>query len=173
MRLPFQNTYWVIEDKFMAGMYPGGFTEIAVLDRMLSLANHGIKTVVNLTHRDEEINYFSNSYSDECMKFEDIYCREFRHYRFSIKDMDIPNEVQMKDILDLIDLELKSNRGVYLHCIGGTGRTGTVVGCYLIRHGMADRENVFEKIRLLRKDGKQSPETKEQEAFIMNWKIGM
>ncbi|MBA3406233.1 MAG: dual specificity protein phosphatase family protein [Gemmatimonadaceae bacterium] len=28
-----------------------------------------------------------------------------------------------------------SGHSIYVHCWGGVGRTGTVVGCYIVRHG--------------------------------------
>ncbi|MDA3886422.1 MAG: dual specificity protein phosphatase family protein [Candidatus Delongbacteria bacterium] len=169
MKLPFQNTYWVIEGKLMAGMYPGGFSEASILHRMQDLSELGIKSIINLTDVEEEINYFTMIYSDQCERFEEIYCRELLHTRYKVKDMDIPSRELMENILDKIDEDITNGHPVYLHCIGGTGRTGTVVGCYLLRHKMVTKEEVFEKILLLRGDGKESPETEEQRQFILNW----
>ena len=169
MKLPFQNTYWVIEGKLMAGMYPGGFSDESILQRMQSLSSLGVKSIVNLTEEEEEINYYTMTYSDKCERFEEIYCRELLHTRFKIKDMDTPTKDLMKKILDKIDEDLENDHPVYLHCIGGTGRTGTVVGCYMLKHKMAAKDEVFEKIHLLRGDGKESPETEEQRQFVLNW----
>ena len=35
---------------------------------------------------------------------------------------------------------LAGGRTVYLHCRGGIGRTGTVLGCYLVRQGQTAEE---------------------------------
>ena len=43
----------------------------------------------------------------------------------------------MRSILDAIDAAVSQGRRVYVHCRAGIGRTGTVVGCYLVRHGMS------------------------------------
>lgn len=169
MKLPFHNTYWVIEGKLMAGMYPGGFSDSSILERMLSLTELGTKSIINLTDEEEEINYFTMIYSDKCERFEEIYCKELKHTRFKIKDMDIPTKNLMKKILDKIDEDIGDGHSVYLHCIGGTGRTGTVVGCYMLRHNLVSKKEVFEKIHLLRGDGKESPETKEQRQFVLDW----
>ena len=40
----------------------------------------------------------------------------------------------MLAVLDAIDIALCEGHGVYIHCWGGVGRTGTVVGCWLKRH---------------------------------------
>ncbi len=44
----------------------------------------------------------------------------------------------MVRILDLIDGELAAGRCVYVHCRAGIGRTGTTIGCHLIRSGLAN-----------------------------------
>ena len=49
----------------------------------------------------------------------------------------------MQDILDLIDESLSLDKPVFFHCWGGIGRTGTVLGCYLLRSKMATELNVF------------------------------
>ena len=69
-----------------------------------------------------------------------------------IKDLSVPTEHHMTRILNQIDLCIKHGKPVYVHCLGGIGRTGTVVGCYLMRHRLATSENVLEMIRDLRKD---------------------
>ncbi len=153
----------------MAGMYPGGFSDASILDRMKKLSDLGIRSIINLTDEEEEINYFTMIYNDKCERFEEIYCRELSHTRFKIKDMDIPSKELMEKILDKIDEDIANDHPVYLHCIGGTGRTGTVIGCYMLRHKLATKDEVFEKIHLLRGDGKESPETEEQRQFVLNW----
>ena len=72
------------------------------------------------------------------------------------------------------NLSNKYDKPVYVHCWGGKGRTGAVVGCYLVRHGFAAGNDVIEKIKELRKNTEDfsdpSPETKEQINMVINWK---
>jgi protein-tyrosine phosphatase len=80
--------------------------------------------------------------------------------------------MMMKQILDEIDAQLAAGRPVYVHCWGGKGRTGTVIGCYLIRHHLATRDTVFDRIAWLRRDIRPyqiSPETEEQYEFVRSW----
>ena len=169
MKLPFQNTYWVIEGKLLAGMYPGGFSDASILHRIQNLSELGIKSIINLTDEEEEINYFTLKYSNFLERYGDISGKKMEHTRFEIKDMDIPTKELMNNILDKIDENIGQGHPVYLHCIGGTGRTGTVIGCYMLRHKLVSKDKVFEKIHLLRGDGKESPETKEQRRFVLDW----
>ena len=54
----------------------------------------------------------------------------------AIRDMRVCNERHMRRVLDAIDKDIADGRTVYVHCWGGIGRTGMVIGCWLVRHGM-------------------------------------
>jgi protein-tyrosine phosphatase len=85
--------------------------------------------------------------------------------RMPIRDMSIPTDDDMEKILDLIDTSIQDDRPVYIHCLGGLGRTGTVVGCYLARHGLARGLEALDRIDFLRRYTealhRPSPETRE------------
>ena len=88
--------------------------------------------------------------------------------------METPTQEEMAGILDTIDAALDAGHTVYVHCYGGIGRTGTVIGCYLVRHGMSGEE-ALEEIAGLRQgtpDGwKRSPETEPQRQMVQNWLV--
>ncbi|MCP4845623.1 MAG: protein phosphatase, partial [Actinomycetia bacterium] len=79
--------------------------------------------------------------------------------------------------LDSIDAGLDADCGTYVHCWGGSGRTGTAIGCWLRRHELATPDDVIELMNRLR-DGdlggglKPTPNTPEQAAFIRAWPEG-
>ena len=57
---------------------------------------------------------------------------------------------------------------------GGIGRTGTVVGCWLVRHGMTGDEALAQIVEWWRGMEKarihpRSPQTREQHAYVRNW----
>lgn len=89
------------------------------------------------------------------------------NYQFPIKDYGIPTPSEMKTILDTLDAALAAGHTVYLHCHGGRGRTGTVVGCWLVRQGLTG-EQALARIAELRGDH-ESPETEAQRAFVLGW----
>jgi protein-tyrosine phosphatase len=78
------------------------------------------------------------------------------HRRFPVRDFGVATVEQMDEILAAVDEALDAGRTVYLHCRGGVGRTGTAVGCWLIRHGRSADEAV-------------GPETEEQRAFVRTY----
>jgi ADP-ribosyl-[dinitrogen reductase] hydrolase len=62
-----------------------------------------------------------------------------------------------------------------VHCWGGVGRTGTVVGCHLVRSGLSGDEALARVATLFKSMEKssrrhRSPETDEQEAYVCSWR---
>ena len=96
--------------------------------------------------------------------------------RMPIVDLSVPTIPEMKVILDRIGESIKYDQPVYLQCLGGIGRTGTVVGCYLIRHGIAGPREVLSRIQDLRTSTedryRRSPETEEQREMVLAWVKG-
>ena len=93
--------------------------------------------------------------------------------RFSVPDLGVPDAATMNRILDAIDAALVDGMPVYVHCWGGIGRTGTVVGCFLVRQGLADPGQAIERIHDLRytdaERHRPSPETRGQVEFVRFW----
>jgi protein tyrosine phosphatase len=175
MNTPFERCYWVVPGKFLAGYYPGDLDKDMMSHKLNGLLSAGISTVINLMEPDE-INFYGDmfdQYETHLTSLAQTQGLPIDCIRFPIRDMGIPTEEQMIRILDTIDQAHSLNKSVYIHCLGGVGRTGTVVGCYLIRHGMANPKNVLMTIvSLMEKDkvfGYRSPQTFEQEAFVFNW----
>jgi protein-tyrosine phosphatase len=91
-----------------------------------------------------------------------------------IRDFGLPTRAEMVIILDTIDNVLKKGRNVYLHCWGGIGRTGTTVGCYLVRHGMTGEQALAQLAQWWQDDPRntwypRTPETDEQVKFVREW----
>jgi protein-tyrosine phosphatase len=93
-----------------------------------------------------------------------------------IRDTDVPTVEGMVAILDEIDGAMQQNSCLYLHCWGGRGRTGTAVGCYLARHGVAVGEAALDLLSTLRQNDPishlASPETEIQAQFVRSWVKG-
>lgn len=98
----------------------------------------------------------------------DVHC-----VRFGFPDGSTPEIPLMKTILDTIDASIAAREPVYVHCWGGHGRTSTVAGCYLVRHGATPREAI-ERILAWRESLPRNwfPYQNEQQAFVEAWQAG-
>ena len=96
--------------------------------------------------------------------------------RFPIPDFGTPSAERLTAILNAIDDALDRQRLVYVHCWGGKGRTGTVVGCWLARHGVATGAAATRRIKELRRNvpdaDQPSPETTAQGELVAAWRPG-
>ena len=184
--------YWVINSKLAAGEYPGNQFSLKPATLMASLVHQavalwksnfrawnyppkkignlldlGIDTFIDLTESGERPEYRSGLHLERQKRSQPT-----NYYSFPVEDRNVPDQIVMKAILDLIDSEIDSGRSVYVHCFRGLGRTGTVVGCYLVSQGMSGLD-ALNAIRELRKDVagsfRGSPETEVQRDYVLDW----
>jgi protein-tyrosine phosphatase len=159
--------YWVSEG-FLAGATFGSWSQSEAMRNLEELRRVGVSVIVSLAAWDE---FLVDSSRREWLQ-EEVEVR-FTHYIFPLGDRQVPTRARVGEILDTIDTELSRNRRVYVHCCGGRGRTGTIVGCWLARHGCGSGEEVLQAIAALRRAAlldDSSPETEEQRSLVRNWK---
>ena len=139
--------------------------------KVTALLDAGIDHFIDLTEAKERLN-----------PYVDLANREARHRdvtigyeRWPIPDVDVPHTPgDMAAILDAIDAALDGGKTVYVHCWGGVGRTGTVIGCWLVRHGRTASEalqQIAEGWQGMKKftPDRESPETSGQREYVRNW----
>lgn len=175
MQKPFPRSYWVRDFDFLAGYTPASLDLIAMETNLVSLLNAGIITFINLMEPNEK-DYTGNlfeQYEEPLREIARARKREISYHNIPIVDRNIPSRETMRLILNTINASLEEGKPVYVHCWGGKGRTGTVVGCWLVDKGLASGETVLEMIKDLRKDDPKhdepSPETAAQESFVLSW----
>ncbi len=172
--VPFDRSYWVIPGKFLAGAYPGDPVPEAADLKLQAFLEAGIRCFIDLTSPEDR-----NLYAQLLVPYQDrvakIAADHFKvaYRRMPITDLDVPSNALMKEILDTIDGTICGSLPLYVHCLGGIGRTGTVVGCWLVRHGIAQGQAAIDLIRKLRRNETHaymdSPETRRQRRFICEW----
>ena len=167
---PIPESYWVLPGQFLAGEYPGlRFDEAQTRQRLTAFLDAGFDTFIDLTSANERLPY------DPMLREEaGYYGNKVRHWRFPFPDFHAPSHQTMAATLDAIDTALSEGHKVYLHCVGGIGRTGTTVGCYLVRHGMKATDALRHLDELYTTAAQSalaphSPEADEQIKFILNW----
>lgn len=166
---PISESYWVEPGRFLAGEYPGQYTTESTRQRIDALLEAGFDTFIDLTRPNETIPYYRILLEES-----KIYEVNVNRHNFPIGDFGLPTPEAMTSILNTIDEALQNGRKVYLHCWGGIGRTGTTVGCYLVRRGRSGKEALKQLADWWRTVPKsqihqRSPETYEQAQFILNW----
>lgn len=169
---PIPDSYWVRPGQLLAGEYPGAPKDEEARQKLRQILDAGIDMFLDLTEIGE---YALKAYAQLLTEEAAILGRNVEHRRISIPDMSTPTANIMTTILDTIDAALSANHIVYVHCFGGIGRTGTVIGCYLIRHGLSGAEALGQiaHMRQGTPDGwKRSPETSAQRQMVENWSIG-
>ena len=163
MSLPILDSY-VVTERLLAGEYPGAADPENAERRMRAFAERGVLTFVDLTHP-----------ADALWPYEHLLPDGARRIAHPIVDLGTTTVVHMTRILDDVDAALEDDRSVYVHCWGGIGRTGTVVGCWLVRHGLDDGDPVRTITRLRRgvpDAWAASPQTAAQRAMVTGWKRG-
>lgn len=175
MNLPFPRSYWVEPGRLLAGFYPGD-KDPAERDRKLqALLDCGVTRIFNLMEADEtdHSGLPFEDYSDRFTQLARAKGQEVKRERFPIVDRSVPTQAGMTEILCALEAALQKPGAVYVHCWGGRGRTGTVIGCHL-RH--AKNLSGTEALSLLaeltnhhRKAFWPAPEMPGQRAFIEQW----
>ena len=171
-----EDTYWVWHHDVMAGQYPGSDDLDKTRDKLITYLNTGVTAFLDLTQAHELEHYEATLRQLAEEKGIDI-----AYQRYPIPDVSVPEHPgQMRAILDQIQHWRHQNRVVYIHCWGGVGRTGTVVGCLLIESGMTAEEALMHIAELrqqlspaTRRRNPISPQVLEQFEYVWTWKTGM
>jgi hypothetical protein len=167
---PIPDSYWVKAGQLVAGEYPGDLDEDKARLKVRSLIRAGVTLFVDLTG-ETELNPYQHILRTEAANLG----RTVKHERRAIRDEGVPDEAGMVAILDTLDRAIEAREVVYVHCYGGIGRTGTVVGCYLARHGTPGTvalERIAEWRRGTPDGGCQSPENDRQCLMVREWATG-
>lgn len=173
---PDANSYIVPGTGIAAGPYPGSPPDAPDEARDAKLARYldaGITAFVDLTDPVDPL----EPYAVHLERLASERGIDVHYDRLTIRDMDVCDVAHMTRILDRIDEHLEAGRRVYVHCWGGIGRTGTTVGCWLVRHGSTGDE-ALEMVQELygttpqarRRHYPNSPQTSAQCAMVGAWR---
>jgi protein-tyrosine phosphatase len=161
METPYPRSWWVIPGKLLAGCTPSEA-------HLELLVDAGVGGIVCLQ---EEARY-----GEVLRAIADERRTRVSLVRIPVPDGHVPSRETMTTALDVIDGFLNHDVPVYVHCAAGHGRTGTVIGCWLVRHHK-DGDEALEYLGVLRGErpelkGVPSPETAEQRAMVRTWGEG-
>lgn len=138
-------TRWILAGKLAGSSYPN-FKDL----RFLQKSN--IKMIVNLTKHGIPTRVKNQLLSSG-----------IRWRRFPIRDFGVPSQETINKYLQCVCEVIQRKEAVLTHCIAGCGRTGTMIGLYLITHGHSPRQ-VLELINQVL--GNNCPETADQNQLL-------
>jgi protein-tyrosine phosphatase len=143
--------------RLIAGRHPCALGTEGAAHEVRDLVEEGVTLFLDLTHPGELEPYSA------------LLPERTRYVSRPIVDFSVPSREGLVAILDEIDAELAEGGVVYVHCWAGCGRTGVVVGTWLVRHG-EDPSAALGRIAAAR--GLGCPQTLEQRIFVLDWRGG-
>jgi hypothetical protein len=161
---PIANSFKVM-DRVFAGEYPRAKDEQESTDKIQRFCNFGITHFIDLTEEGELLPYSQMLHPLQ------------KHLRFPIPDVSVPASLeeaqQITETIHNILKEDEMNR-VYIHCHGGVGRTGTIVGCLYSEASGRSYDEIMYALETVFADCPKSayrtiPETEEQRQFIAKY----
>ncbi len=157
---PLYQSYHV-GGKLFAGEYPGDRHKDVMEERLRHMLHFGIRHFVDLTE-DGELRPYSH-----------LLPTYATYRRFPIRDIGVPGAMEaVHRLIDEMEDYLRQDGYTYIHCRGGVGRTGTIVGCYEARQMSAPTpEEALDRLRqafagMPKSAYHRSPETREQTGFV-------
>lgn len=161
---PIFQSYQVY-DHLWAGEYPGDKDAEKAKKKIQQLIQFGVRYFVDLSEE------------GELLPYEQFLPTNVMHNRYPIQDVSAPTSIEeARQIADHILTCLKRLDGdVYVHCWGGVGRTGTIIACVIAeKMEFPQFDGVMTELRqrfaqMPKSAHRQTPDTKEQEQFIMEY----
>ena len=108
--------------------YPGDLDPHKARTKLTALLQAGITDFFDLTEAHELAPYESQLQALAAEQGVQV-----RYQRFPIKDVSVPEPATLEAMLAVLATSVAAGRKAAVHCWGGVGRTGTVIGCYLVR----------------------------------------
>jgi protein-tyrosine phosphatase len=125
-------------------------------DDIAAILEHNIEVVVCLVTEEELAKHQLTHYFDALNE------KGLTVHHFPIADYGVPDKESLDSLLHFIHNNLNNDKNVLVHCMGGLGRSGTVVGCYANK--FLDVEDPIRYVRDVR--GEAAIETEAQEKLV-------
>lgn len=160
----FLHAWWVQPGQLLAGEYPGHTDPVRARQKVDLLVDAGVRTFVDLTTPGDRL----TPYDQLVVAAAEARQLDLRHEPFPIPDLNVVDDHLYDDVAQTIESGM-TRGAVYVHCWGGIGRTGTVIGCVLADEGLS-YDQVIERLTSLRaatrKAHRRAPEMPVQHELI-------
>jgi len=171
---PIPNSYRVPNSRIIAGEYPGDMDPVRAKDKINALLSADVNVFVDLTE-DGELDPYESLLREEA----EVHGASVAYVRLPIRDLRVPTLEEMQHLQQALSDAEMQGKTAYVHCWGGVGRTGTVIGCHLVERGHSPEDALALVQQLfgemspakLRAHPKGSPETNAQREFVRQWAL--
>lgn len=163
---PLDRSWWV-DDHLLAGAYPGDKVPKKARRKVSALLQAGVTLFLDLTTDRDRL----DAYEPFITELDPS--GRIRHNALPVPDVQPPTVAEVDLALQLIDDEAASGGITFVHCWGGIGRTGSIIGCYLARD-IGGEAALVELQRLRRGSAdadRTAPETEAQRALVRDWPV--
>jgi len=161
------HAWWADDEgRVLAGQYPSAKDDPETTWAKLKLlAEAGIDTIIDLTEDTEGLTPYA-----EHLHLTAVEGRgPIKRISHPIPDVSVTTAEHYDRIIDDVEAALEAGEKVYIHCWGGVGRTGTVVGIWHVHRGV-NPDEALDLIAAARKgtvrDHREDPETPSQKDSI-------
>ena len=171
---PIPNSYWATPF-LLACEFPWDPRE-QYNPKIDALLRAGVRTFIDLTERGE-LQPYDEVLGQRALQ-QDIDSSSIEYHCFPIRDRGLPASLQLvHQVMDVLEDNERRGRISAVHCRGGVGRTGTLVGCWLVHSLIAkDGREALSIVDALWKTVPKSkrishsPETGAQYDFVLKFK---
>ncbi len=167
---PIADSYWVDPGRLLAGEYPGSPDASRAATTIDAFLDIGVQHFVDLTEAGELAPYQSLLIDRARSRGLSV-----SHVRYPIADRSVAADSDLlARILRDINVAIAGGRTVYVHCCGGGGRSGMVMGCWLAQQcgdgwkALASLDRLWTSMEKARFQPR-TPETEDQIRTVLEW----
>lgn len=137
------NFSWVIKNQLAGSGLPLSY------DQFKWLVNHGIGTIVTVREISLPSRWFS-AWDSESLQHHGNNVKKINYLHLRVEDYHAPAVEEIDSTVKFIENEIEMKRAVLVHCAAGKGRTGTILGAYLLKIENLSAKDAITRIRNIR-----------------------
>lgn len=136
------NFYWVIENEIAGMGLPTGSRAYLYLEDADNAANEELLREIDELH-DKGIAALV-SLTEAPIAHDRLEEAGIRCIHLPVPDMTAPTPSQIDEFIAFAKENMEEGRSIVLHCLAGSGRTGTMIACYLVTKGRSAEDAIAE-----------------------------